>query len=135
MSRFSSWFGAGCRWGFGDAAAGDATVSGMAGGGPANFGGACGVRRPLTLGRLSRLEIEIIECLRGLLRTSEQGHLTALPWSCRFGWHWIISILEHIRNQAPVTARLVSLNRARRGAYNDIDSVNIGDGLVMLQLS
>jgi hypothetical protein len=42
-----------------------ATVSGMAGGGPANFGGARGVRRPLTLGRLSRLEIEIIECLRG----------------------------------------------------------------------
>jgi hypothetical protein len=101
----------------------------------ANFGGARGVRRPLTLGRLSRLEIEIIECLRGLLRTSEQGHLTVLAWSCRFGWHWIVSILEHIRNQAPVTARLVSLNRARRGAYNDIDSVNIGDGLVMLQLS
>jgi hypothetical protein len=47
----------------------------------------------------------------------------------------IVSILEHIRNQAPVTVRLVSLNRARRGAYNDIDSVNIGDSLVMLQLS
>jgi hypothetical protein len=47
---------------------------------------------------------------------------------------WLGAVL-HIRNQAPVTARLVSLNRARRGAYNDIDSVNIGDGLVMLQLS
>jgi hypothetical protein len=100
-------FGTGCRWGFGDAAAGGATVSGMAGGGPATFGGARGVRRPLTLWRLSRLEIEIIECLRGLLRTPEQGHLTALPWPCRFGWHWIVSILERIRNQAPAPVRLV----------------------------
>jgi hypothetical protein len=46
------------------AAAGGATVSGMAGGGPATSGGARRVRRSLTLGRLSRLKIEIIECLR-----------------------------------------------------------------------
>jgi hypothetical protein len=45
--------------GFGDAAAGGATVSGMTGGGPATFGGASGARRSLTLGRLSRLEIEV----------------------------------------------------------------------------
>ena len=38
-----------------------------------------------------------------------------------------------IKDQAPATARLVSLNRARRGAYNDIDSVNISGGLVVLQ--
>ena len=29
---------------------------------------------------------------------------------------------------------LLSLNRARRGAYSDIDSVNISGGLVLLQL-
>ena len=33
-----------------------------------------------------------------------------------------------------MTARLVSLNRARRGAYNDIDVVNSSGGLVVLQL-
>jgi hypothetical protein len=38
------------------------------------------------------------------------------------------------RKPAPATARLVSLNRARRGAHNDIDSVNINGGLVVLQL-
>ena len=46
-------------------------------------------------GRLSRLEIEIMECLRGLLWAPEQGHLIALPWPCRFGWRWIVSIFEH----------------------------------------
>jgi hypothetical protein len=46
------------------AAAGGATVSGMAGGSPATSGGARGARRPLTLGRLSRLKIETMECLR-----------------------------------------------------------------------
>jgi hypothetical protein len=30
--------------------------------------------------------------------------------------------------------RLVSLNRARRGAYNDVDVVNSSGGLVVLQL-
>jgi hypothetical protein len=69
--------------GGGDAAAGGATVSGMAGGGPTTFGGASGVRRSLTLGRLSRLEVEIMECPRGLLRAPEQGHLIVLPWPCR----------------------------------------------------
>jgi hypothetical protein len=44
--------------------AGGGTVSGMAGGGPATSGGARGARTSLTLGKLSRLEIEIIECLR-----------------------------------------------------------------------
>ena len=44
------------------------------GGGPATFGGASGARRSLTL-RFSRIEIEIMECLRGLLRAPEQGHL------------------------------------------------------------
>jgi hypothetical protein len=38
------------------------------------------------------------------------------------------------RKPAPATARLVSLNKARRGAYNDIDGVNINSGLVVLQL-
>jgi hypothetical protein len=46
------------------AAAGGATVSGMAGGGPATSGDARGARRSLTLGRLSKLEIEIMKCLR-----------------------------------------------------------------------
>jgi hypothetical protein len=46
------------------AAAGGATVSGMTGGGPATSGGARGDRRSLTLGRLSRLTIETMECLR-----------------------------------------------------------------------
>jgi len=47
------------------AAAGGATVSGMAGGGPATSRGACGARRPLTLERLSRLEIESLrDCFR-----------------------------------------------------------------------
>jgi hypothetical protein len=46
------------------AAAEGATVSGMAGGRPAASGGARGARRSLTLGRLSRLEIETMECLR-----------------------------------------------------------------------
>jgi hypothetical protein len=55
--------------------AGCATVSGMAEGGPAT-GGARGVRRSLALGKLSRLEIETIECL---LRAPEQGHLVAPP--------------------------------------------------------
>jgi len=36
---------------------------------------------------------------------------------------------------ALIMTRLVSLNRARRDAYNDIDSVNISGGLVVLQLS
>jgi hypothetical protein len=49
----------------GIAGAGGATVSGMLGGGAATSGGTCDARRSLTLGRLSRLEIEIIECLRG----------------------------------------------------------------------
>ena len=104
---------AGLGGGFGDAAAGGVTVSGMAGGRPATFGGAR-ARRSLTLGRLS-IEIEIVECLRGLLWALEQGHLIALLWPCRFGWRWIVSILKHIRDQAPATARLASLNRARRG--------------------
>jgi hypothetical protein len=46
------------------AAAGGATISGMAGGGPTPSGGARGARRSLTLERLSRLKIKIIECLR-----------------------------------------------------------------------
>ena len=50
------------------AAAGGATVSGMAGGGPVISGGARGVRRSLTIGKLSRLEIETIECLRDCSR-------------------------------------------------------------------
>jgi hypothetical protein len=58
-----------------------------------------------------------------------------LAWPCRFRWRWIVSILKRIRDQAPATARLVSLNKACRGAYNDIDSVNISGGLVVLQLS
>ena len=45
-------------------AAGGATVSGVAGGGHATSGGARGVRRSLALGKLSRLEIETVECLR-----------------------------------------------------------------------
>jgi hypothetical protein len=45
-------------------AAGGATVSGMAGGGPATSGGARGVRRSLALGKLSRLKIKTMECLR-----------------------------------------------------------------------
>jgi hypothetical protein len=36
----------------------------MVGGGPTTSGGARGARRSLMLGRLFRLEIEIIECLR-----------------------------------------------------------------------
>jgi hypothetical protein len=36
----------------------------MAGGGLTTSGGARGARRPLTLGKLSKLKIEIIECLR-----------------------------------------------------------------------
>jgi hypothetical protein len=50
--------------GGGPVTSGGATVSGMAGGGPATSGGARGARRSLTLGRLSRLEIETMECLR-----------------------------------------------------------------------
>jgi hypothetical protein len=46
------------------AIAGGGTVSGIAGGGPATSEGARGARRPLILGKLSRLEIEIIEYLR-----------------------------------------------------------------------
>jgi hypothetical protein len=76
-----------------------------------------------------------MELATGLLRVPEQGHPIELPWPCRFGWRWIINIIERIRGQAPAIARLVSLNRARRGAYNDIDSVNISGGLVVLQLS
>ena len=34
--------------------------------------------------------------------------------------------------RALITTRLVSLNRARRGAYSDIDSVNISGGLVVV---
>src|SRR3989442_8774645 len=51
----------------------------------------------------------------------------ALPISLR--------ALYNFSRTAPATPRLVSLNRARRGAYNDIESVNISGGLVMLQLS
>jgi hypothetical protein len=46
------------------AAAGGATASGMARGGPATFGGARGARRSLTVGRLSRLKSEATEFLR-----------------------------------------------------------------------
>jgi hypothetical protein len=46
------------------ATAGGTTVSGMAGGGPATSGGARGVRRSLALGKLSRLKIDTMECLR-----------------------------------------------------------------------
>ena len=46
------------------AAAGGAIVSGIAGDGPAASGGACDTRRSLTLGKLSRLETEPMECLR-----------------------------------------------------------------------
>jgi hypothetical protein len=46
------------------AVAGGSTVSGMAGGGPATSGGARGARRPLILGKLFKLEIEIIKYLR-----------------------------------------------------------------------
>jgi hypothetical protein len=133
MSRVGSRFGTGSRRGFDDAAVGGDAVSGMAESRPATFGGARGARRSLTLGRLSRLEIEIMGCLRGLLWALEQGHLIALPWPCRFGWRWIVSIFEHIRDQAPAIARLVSLNRARRGAYNEKDGVNISGSLVVLQ--
>jgi hypothetical protein len=45
-------------------AAGGTTVSGMARGGPTTSGGARGARKSLTLGRLFRLEIETMECLR-----------------------------------------------------------------------
>jgi hypothetical protein len=45
-------------------ATGGTTILGMAGGGPTTSRGACGVRRSLTLGRLSKLKIKIIECLR-----------------------------------------------------------------------
>ena len=67
MSRVSTVAGLGRAAGGASviAAAGGATVSGMAGGGPATSGGARGARRSLTLGRLSRLEIETMECLRG----------------------------------------------------------------------
>jgi hypothetical protein len=65
----------------------------------------------------------------------QNGVAVTPPYSCRFGWRWIISILKRIRDKAPATARLVSLNRARRGAYNGIDSVNISGDLVVLQLS
>jgi hypothetical protein len=104
----------------------------MTRGGPTTSGGAGGAWRSLTLGRLSGLrsrQWSAYETAPGL----ERGHVIALPWPCRFGWRWIISILERIRDQAPATARLVSLNRARRRAYNDIDSVNISGGLVVLQ--
>jgi hypothetical protein len=40
-----------------------------------------------------------------------------------------------IRDQALAIARLASLNRARKGTYNDIDSVNISGDLAVLQLS
>jgi hypothetical protein len=46
-------------------AAGGAIVSGIARGSPVTSGGARGARRSLTFGRLSRLEIETIKCLRG----------------------------------------------------------------------
>jgi hypothetical protein len=60
------------------AAAGGATVSGMAGGGPATSGGARGVKRSLTLGRLSRLEIETMECLQDCSGTRARSpHSTA----------------------------------------------------------
>ena len=64
MSRVGSWFGTAAGGASVIAAAGGATVSGMAGGGPATCGGAHGARRSLTLGRLSRLELETMECLR-----------------------------------------------------------------------
>jgi hypothetical protein len=76
-----------------------------------------------------------MELPTGLLRAPEQDHPIASPWPCRFGWRWIVSILERIRDQEPATARLVSLNRARRGAYNDIDSVNISGGLWLAGMS
>ena len=60
------------------AAAGGATVSDMAGGGPATSGGARGARRSLTLGKLSRLEIETMECLRDS-SGHQSNHLVALP--------------------------------------------------------
>jgi hypothetical protein len=66
------------------AAAGGATVSGMARGGPATFGGARGARRSLTVGRLSRLK-RGNGVPTGLLRAPEQGHLIAPPWPSRFG--------------------------------------------------
>jgi hypothetical protein len=39
-------------------------LGGGGGGGSATSGGVRGARRSLTLGRLSRLEIETLECLR-----------------------------------------------------------------------
>ena len=41
-----------------------ATISGIAKDGPIISGDICGARRSLRLGRLSRFEIEIIECLQ-----------------------------------------------------------------------
>jgi len=122
--------GTGFKWSFGVCCRRRCSCFGIAGGSPATSGGASGARRLLTLGRLSRLKIEILESLRGLFRVPEQGHLIALPWPCRFGWRWIVSILKRIRDQLCLSARLVSLNRTRRGAYNDVDSVNTSDGLV-----
>jgi hypothetical protein len=46
------------------AVTGGGTVSDTAGGGSATSGGARGARKPPTLGKLSRLEIETMECLR-----------------------------------------------------------------------
>jgi hypothetical protein len=43
--------------------------------------------------------------------------------------------LHNFSRTALVTARLISLNRTRRGAYNDVNVVNSSGGLVMLQLS
>jgi hypothetical protein len=70
---------AGLGWAVGGAsvitAAGGATISGMAGGGPATSGGAYGARRSLTLGKLSRLEIGTMECLRD--RFGHQSKVTS----------------------------------------------------------
>jgi hypothetical protein len=50
------------------AAAGGATISGIAGSGLAIFGGARRIRRSLALGKFSRFKIKIIECLRDCSR-------------------------------------------------------------------
>ena len=72
------------------AAAGGATVSGMAGGGPATSGGARGVKRSLTLGRLSSLEIETMECLRDC-----SGHQSKVT-----SWHGPGGVLVLSRDSA-----------------------------------
>jgi hypothetical protein len=70
--------GRGYRWGFGDCCRRKVLVSGMAGGGgPVTSGGARGARKSLTLGRLSRLKVETLECLQDYSEHQSKGHLIA----------------------------------------------------------